>query len=77
MSVSDHINEIDRVLGGEPTGRDSFVMQSWKRCIDQHDLDPARPSPAHIGTAARFKEHREQSERLCHIKDRYRLLLVR
>ncbi len=64
MSAMAHINEIDRALGGAPTGRDAAVVASWKRCVEVHGLDPARPSPAHIVTATKLKEHREQSERL-------------
>ncbi|TNC74735.1 sigma-54-dependent Fis family transcriptional regulator [Rubellimicrobium roseum] len=39
-------------------------MQSWRRCVEQYGLDPARPSPAHIVTETRLREHREQAERL-------------
>ena len=67
MSAKDHIEEIDRALGGKPTGRDTIVLESWKRCVDEHGLDPARPKPAHIVTAAKLREHREQSERLISI----------
>ncbi len=64
MLASEHINEIDRALGGAVTGRDTAVLESWRRCVDQHGLDPTRPSPAHIVTATKLREHREQSERL-------------
>lgn len=64
MSPSEHIREIDRALGGAATGRDASVIASWRRCIDIHSLDPARPNPAHVVTATKLKEHREQSERL-------------
>ena len=64
MSTREHIKEIDRALSGAPTGRDSVVLESWKRCVDVHGLDPTRANPAHIVTATKLREHREQSERL-------------
>ncbi len=64
MTASEHVNEIDRALNGAATGRDAVVLESWRRCVDLHGLDPTRPSPAHIVTATKLREHREQSERL-------------
>jgi sigma-54 dependent transcriptional regulator, acetoin dehydrogenase operon transcriptional activator AcoR len=64
--VSDlsHLREIDQVLSGRGMGRDVLVEQSWRRCVEEYGLDPAKPSPAHIVTETRLREHREQSERL-------------
>ena len=64
MSDLLHLREIDEVLSGRGRGRDAFVEQSWRRCVEQYGMDPAKPSPAHIVTEARLREHREQSERL-------------
>lgn len=64
MRDTDHVAEIDRVLRGQATGRDSVVSASWRRCIENYGLDPARPSPAHIVTEAELRSHREQAERL-------------
>ena len=64
MRDRDHVREIDHVLSGRPSERDRVVAQSWRRCVEQYGLDPARPSPAHIVTETRLREHREQSERL-------------
>jgi len=67
LSAKEHIEEIDSVLGGGVSGRDSVVLLSWKRCVNDYGLDPARPSPASIVTATELKEHREQSARLISI----------
>lgn len=67
MSDVSHLREIDRVLSGQAIGRDSAVEQSWRRCVEEYGLDPAKPSPAHIVTETRLREHREQSERLVSI----------
>lgn len=64
MSDLSHLREIDQVLSGRAIGRDAVVEQSWRRCVEQYGLDPAKPSPAHIVTETRLREHREQSERL-------------
>lgn len=64
MRDREHLREIDQVLNGRGGGRDAFVAQSWRRCVEEYGLDPARPRPAHIVPDTRLKEHREQSERL-------------
>ncbi len=64
MSDLLHLTEIDRVLSGQAIGRDAVVAQSWRRCIEQYGMDPAKPTPAHIVTDTQLREHREQSERL-------------
>ncbi|MEZ5755929.1 MAG: sigma-54-dependent Fis family transcriptional regulator [Paracoccaceae bacterium] len=67
MSNLSHLREIDQVLAGRGMGRDALVEQSWRRCVEEYGMDPARPSPAHIVTEDRRREHREQSERLISI----------
>lgn len=67
MSNLSHLREIDQVLSGRGMGRDALVEQSWRRCVEEYGMDPAKPSPAHIVTEARLREHREQSERLISI----------
>ena len=64
MSDLSHLSEIDQVLSGRAMGRDAVVAQSWRRCVEQYGMDPAKPSQAHIVTETRLREHREQSERL-------------
>ena len=64
MSDLEHLREIDRVLSGAQVGRDGFVTQSWRRCVEQYGMDPTKPNPAHIVTETRLREHVEQSERL-------------
>lgn len=64
MGDRDHVSEIERALRGQTTGRDSFVTESWRRCIETYGMDPTRPDPAHIVPEAKLREHREQAERL-------------
>ncbi len=64
MRDTDHVREIGLVLEGRETGRDSYVTDSWRRCVETYGMDPTRPDPAYIVTSDQFREHREQSERL-------------
>lgn len=67
MQIKKHITEIDCVLNGALSPRDEPVLQSWRRCVEQHGLDPATPRPAHIVPDQVLRQHREQSERLVRI----------
>jgi transcriptional regulator of acetoin/glycerol metabolism len=64
MLNHEHVDEIDRVLRGQDTGRDRLVSDSWQRCVETYGMDPLRPDPAYIVTESELREHREQSERL-------------
>ncbi|NVK32196.1 MAG: sigma-54-dependent Fis family transcriptional regulator [Gammaproteobacteria bacterium] len=61
---SAHIMEIESVLAGEASNRDDLVVESWKRCVGEHRLDPERPTEAYIVPDTLLREHRERSERL-------------
>jgi transcriptional regulator of acetoin/glycerol metabolism len=60
----DHIGEIERVLGGAASDRDAVVVDSWRRCVAEHRLDPTRACEAVILTERELRAHREQSEEL-------------
>ena len=62
MTERRHIEEIERVLEGTPTGRDSFVSASWRRCVELYGMDPLRTEPAHIVTETELRAHRKQAE---------------
>lgn len=57
-----HFEEIAQVLDGHPSGRDSFVDASWRRCVELYGMDPTHNEPAHIVTDSEFRAHREQAE---------------
>ncbi|MBM1816318.1 sigma-54-dependent Fis family transcriptional regulator [Pseudosulfitobacter pseudonitzschiae] len=57
-----HVEEIAQVLDGHPSGRDSYVDASWRRCVELYGMDPTRSDPAHIVTDAEFRAHREQAD---------------
>ena len=59
-----HVAEIEQVLDGTQTGRDSVVAASWRRCVEVYGMDPARNDPAHIVTATELRDHRQQAERM-------------
>lgn len=64
LAEREHIREIEGVLAGASSPRDSVVVRSWLRCVDEHKLDPTRPTEAYIVPDTQLREHREQSERL-------------
>lgn len=64
MQSTAHIDEIESVVSGQLTDRDSVVVESWKRCVGEYRLDPTRPTEAYIVPNEQLREHRERSERL-------------
>ncbi|WP_280778202.1 sigma-54-dependent Fis family transcriptional regulator [Rhizobium sp. SG_E_25_P2] len=67
MGFSEHVKEIERVGQGSNTGRDALVVESWRRCLDTYQLDPAKAREAVIVSETRLREHRQQAEDLVHI----------
>jgi transcriptional regulator of acetoin/glycerol metabolism len=67
MGFADHVKEIERVGQGRNTGRDAIVVESWRRCLDTYQLDPAQAREAVIVSQTRLREHRQQAEDLVHI----------
>jgi sigma-54 dependent transcriptional regulator, acetoin dehydrogenase operon transcriptional activator AcoR len=69
-SYTAHVQELEAFGMGYPLhgeARDRAVLGSWRRCIDQHRLDPSRTSEAHIVPAGQLRAHREESEPLIRI----------
>jgi transcriptional regulator of acetoin/glycerol metabolism len=65
--VISHIEEVERVAAGGSSARDALVLESWKRCVDKHGLDPARMQDAYIVPNSELREHRERMEKLIRI----------
>ena len=66
-TAGDHINEIERVALGGSTPRDSAVVKSWLRCINDYGLDPTRAQEAYIVPHQQLKEHQEQASEIIRI----------
>ena len=60
----EHIREIENVILGRSSTRDSAVAQSWQRCIESHRLDPSHGFEINILTQARLREHQGPLEQL-------------
>lgn len=67
MSATEHIREIEAALSTVPVQRDSFVVESWKRCVEQHGLDPSQSNPAYIVPEPQLRQHQQRAERLTSI----------
>lgn len=61
---TEHIKELIRVAEGDPTERDPLILDSWRRCVGYHGLDPAVMRPAVIVEDRRLREHRDAMEEL-------------
>lgn len=59
----EHIHEIETLSrpGPVPAGRDPVVLESWRRCLDKHGLDPAARAEAYILPDPALRLHREKS----------------
>jgi transcriptional regulator of acetoin/glycerol metabolism len=62
----EHIKELVRVAEGGSTDRDDAILASWRRCVNNHQLDPTVMRPAVIVEDPRLREHREAMEELLH-----------
>lgn len=67
VSTLSHIKEIERVAMGGASDRDRPVIQSWLRCLNDYQLNPAQTQEAYIVPDTLLREHREQSEELIRI----------
>jgi transcriptional regulator of acetoin/glycerol metabolism len=67
VSTLSHIREIERVAMGGASGRDTPVVQSWLRCLNDYRLDPATAQEAYIVPDGTLREHREQAGELIRI----------
>ncbi len=66
-SAGEHINEIELVALGGSTPRDSAVVKSWLRCLNEYGLDPSRAQEAYIVPHHQLKEHQEQASEIIRI----------
>lgn len=64
MIDRNHVEEIERVMDGRPTGRDDLVSASWRRCVELYGMEPQHNEPVHIVTDTELREHRSQAERM-------------
>ena len=62
-------HHIDRVLRYATDGPppDNPIGRSWKRCIEEYGLDPARPRPARIVTQRILREHQESADEFLNV----------
>jgi len=54
-----HINELVRVAEGVASHRDTIIMDSWRRCVTDHKLDPTVWREAYILPQERLSQHRD------------------
>ncbi|QFG36218.1 transcriptional regulator of acetoin/glycerol metabolism [Paracoccus pantotrophus] len=59
-----HVLEIFRAAEGQSSRRDPDVLASWRRCVNEHRLDPTRHLGPRIVTQGELRQHRQESEEL-------------
>ncbi|MFS2020732.1 sigma-54-dependent Fis family transcriptional regulator [Massilia sp. CT11-108] len=59
-----HIDNVMSVAmhGTAANGANELIHNSWRRCVNDYGLDPARPKAPHIVTSATLRAHQEQIE---------------
>lgn len=67
VSARAHVEEIARLAQGNRVARDTAVVQSWLRCLNDYRLDPAAAQEAYIVPGPQLREHREQADELIRI----------
>lgn len=62
--ITQHAKQVFRfgqgLAAGHGPAADPAIARSWRRCLDQHQLDPACPRPTSVIEQARLADHREQ-----------------
>ncbi|MCG6560144.1 sigma-54-dependent Fis family transcriptional regulator [Ruegeria sp. 1NDH52C] len=62
-----HVQEIVDAAEGRATERDPEVVQSWLRCLNDHELDPEHRGEARILPETTLRQHRQEAEDLLSI----------
>ena len=66
-----HVEEIVNVAEGGSSSRDQVVLDSWLRCITDHNLDPEHKGEARILPAETLRIHQQEAEELLYIEDHW------
>ncbi|ABS69268.1 GAF modulated sigma54 specific transcriptional regulator, Fis family [Xanthobacter versatilis] len=61
-----HIDELVRAASGHGSRRDAIIEASWRRCVNEHNLDPVVLRDPCIVTHARLREHQEAMDEFLH-----------
>ncbi|WP_338759933.1 sigma-54-dependent Fis family transcriptional regulator [Massilia sp. METH4] len=63
-ATSRHIEHVlsAALQGAQGEAADEVILRSWRRCISDYGLDPARPRAPHIVTSHTLRAHQEQIE---------------
>lgn len=63
-NVGAHVLEVIGAAEGRNSRRDADVLASWRRCVNEHQLDPGRYAGPRIVTEQELNNHRQDSEEL-------------
>jgi sigma-54 dependent transcriptional regulator, acetoin dehydrogenase operon transcriptional activator AcoR len=57
-----HVADVLKVAEGRGTEHDPIIAASWRRCMQEHQLDPTYSPDVYIHTDERLTEHRQRAE---------------
>jgi transcriptional regulator of acetoin/glycerol metabolism len=57
-----HVAEVIKAAEGDRMSYDSIITDSWRRCIQEHQLDPVTAPEVYVHTNAQLTEHRQRME---------------
>ncbi|AOE85465.1 sigma-54-dependent Fis family transcriptional regulator [Pseudomonas sp. TCU-HL1] len=68
-SISTPSLHIDTVLSyaSDGAGHESIITRSWKRCIQDYGLDPAKPAPPRFVPRQVLREHQDHADELINV----------
>ncbi|UAB71388.1 sigma-54-dependent Fis family transcriptional regulator [Vibrio sp. SCSIO 43132] len=64
--IRSHIQEVESAISGNEVERDHMILNSWKRCVETHRLEPSSLKEAYILPGYELKLHQERTDRLIH-----------
>lgn len=67
QAFEQHVREITDAAEGKKIARDADVVQSWLRCIKDHNLDPEHKGEARILPETTLRQHQQEAEDLLSI----------
>lgn len=64
LTFKNHVREIADVVSGVKTLRNPEVVASWRRCMEDHNLDPEHKGEARILPEGTLRQHQQEAENL-------------
>ncbi|MBN9291892.1 MAG: sigma-54-dependent Fis family transcriptional regulator [Hyphomicrobium denitrificans] len=57
-----HVADVIKATEGDTTNYDSIITDSWRRCIQEHQLNPVTAPEVYVHTSAQLRERQQRME---------------